>query len=602
MTLAVFGAVAIGEWSEAALVVVLFSLGTSLQAATLARTRGAIRGLMELTPPRVALMRSGVEVSVPASEARAGDLLLVRPGERLAVDGEVLEGHASANQAPITGEAAPVDKGPGDAVFAGSIVEGGSLLVRASSGLNDNSIAKIVHMVEDAQAQRAPLQTTVDRFASRYTPVVVGLALAVAIVPVVLGQPLATWLYRGLAVLIIACPCALVISTPVSILAGLTRAARDGILIKGGALLERSANVGAVAFDKTGTLTEGRPRVTDVVAFGGASEHRVLALSAAVERLSEHPLARAIVNAADAGLDGLTDGTSEDRGADASSCGCSCSGRCGATAEPCIVQRFRATPGTGVEAEVDGRRYFVGRPDQAGFADPSPLVKAAIQRLESEGKTVIALADDDAVLGVIALSDPLRPGAGRAVEHLRSLGVEHIVILTGDNRATAAAIARRVGIDEVRAGLLPAEKLAATLALRERTSTVAMVGDGVNDAPAMAGATNGIAMGAAGTDAALETADVVLMGDELEAIPETIVLARRTRRVVWQNIVLSIAVKALFLALAPLGLVTLWMAVFADVGTSLLVTANGLRLLRRGRNGRESHAGIRMERVTGGER
>jgi len=551
MTLAALGAVAIGEWAEAALVVFLFGLGTVLQVATLERTRRAIRSLMELTPPTVTLFLDGAEVVRPASEVVAGDVVLARPGERLAVDGLVLEGHASADQAPITGESAPVAKKPGDSVFAGSIVEGGSLRLRATTAVADNTIAKIVHLVEEAQAKRAPSQTIVDRFAARYTPVVVALAAAVAFVPPLLGQPFDVWFYRGLAVLIISCPCALVISTPVSILAALGSATRSGVLIKGGVYLEQAAKIRAIAFDKTGTLTSGRPQVTDVVGLRGVPEEGVLRLAAAVERFSEHPLARAIVEASGP-----------------------------AAPASLTVDRFRAVAGQGVRAEVDGRLLFVGRPDLLGADGDDPLLAATVDRLERAGKTVVVLGDEQGGLGVIAVSDPLRAGAAVAIRRLRALGIEHVAMLTGDNRVTAAVIAGEAGIADVRAGLVPAGKVAAAAELRERYGTLAMVGDGVNDAPALATASLGIAMGAVGSDAALDSADIVLMGDDLATVPETIRLARRTTRVIWQNIVFSIAVKSLFLVLAPLGLVTLWMAVFADMGTSLLVTANGLRLSR----------------------
>jgi len=573
MTLAALGAAAIGQWSEAGLVVFLFGLGTWLQVATLERTRRAISGLMALAPPEAVVLRGGAEVTVPAADIAAGDTVLIRPGERAAVDGVVLEGHAAANQAPVTGESRPVAKGPGDQVFAGSIVEGGSLRLRATTAAADNTIAKIVHLVEEAQAQRAPAQSIVDRFAARYTPLVVALAAAVAFVPPLLGASFDTWFYRGLALLIISCPCALVISTPVSILAALANATRNGVLIKGGVYLEQMAKVGAVAFDKTGTLTAGRPQVTDVLGLRGTSQHRVLEIAASLERLSEHPLARAIVeHAASAHPAPARDA-------------CEC-GEAGCEAAPAAVpgpdvERFRAIPGAGVRAEIEGRLYFVGRPELLGVHAGDATLQAAVTRLEREGKTAVVVGDEGGALGVIAVSDPLRHGAPAAITALHQIGVAHVAMLTGDNPQTAAVVGAQAGISDVRAGLLPAQKVAAVAELRDRYGTVAMVGDGVNDAPALAAADLGIAMGAAGTDAALETADIALMGDDLSAVPDTIRLARRTTRIIWQNIVFSIVVKALFLVLAPLGLVSLWLAVLADMGTSLLVTANGLRLFRR---------------------
>ena len=551
MSLAVIGAMAIGEWSEAGLVAFLFGLGTVLQAATLDRTRRAISGLMELAPPVAAVLRDGVELTVPAAEIAVGETVVARPGERVAVDGVVLDGVAAANEAAITGEPMPVTKGPGDPVFAGSILEGGTLRVRTTATAADNTIAKIVHLVEEAQATRAPAEAIVDRFAARYTPAVIALAAAVVLVPpLAFGAAWDTWIYRGLALLIIACPCALVISTPVSILAALGNATRHGILIKGGTYLEQAASLNVVAFDKTGTLTEGRPAVGDVVALNGSTREEILSLAAAAERDSEHPLARAIVAAAD-----QTNGSHE-------------------------MRRFRAVAGLGVRADVDGRQIVVGRPRLLGPHADDPALVAALSRLEAEGKTAVAVGDERGALGVIAVSDPLRQAAPAALAGLRAVGIDHLAMLTGDNAATAAAVAAAAGVDDVRAGLLPADKVAAVRELRERHGAVAMVGDGVNDAPALAAATLGIAMGAAGTDAALDTADIALMGDDLEALPRLVRLSRRTGRIIRQNITVSIAIKAVFLVLAPLGLTSLWLAVFADMGTSLLVTGNGLRLHR----------------------
>jgi len=497
------------------------------------------------------VLRDGVELTVPAAEIAVGETVVARPGERVAVDGVVLDGVAAANEAAITGEPMPVTKGPGDPVFAGSILEGGTLRVRTTATAADNTIAKIVHLVEEAQATRAPAEAIVDRFAARYTPAVIALAAAVVLVPpLAFGAAWDTWIYRGLALLIIACPCALVISTPVSILAALGNATRHGILIKGGTYLEQAASLNVVAFDKTGTLTEGRPAVGDVVALNGSTREEILSLAAAAERDSEHPLARAIVAAAD-----QTNGSHE-------------------------MRRFRAVAGLGVRADVDGRQIVVGRPRLLGPHADDPALVAALSRLEAEGKTAVAVGDERGALGVIAVSDPLRQAAPAALAGLRAAGIDHLAMLTGDNAATAAAVAAAAGVDDVRAGLLPADKVAAVRELRERHGAVAMVGDGVNDAPALAAATLGIAMGAAGTDAALDTADIALMGDDLEALPRLVRLSRRTGRIIRQNITASIAIKAVFLVLAPLGLTSLWLAVFADMGTSLLVTGNGLRLHR----------------------
>ena len=574
MTLAIVGAAAIGQWSEAGLVTFLFALGNVLQAATLERTRRAIRGLVELAPPEATVVRDGEERTVPVEAVAVDDTVLARPGERLAVDGVVVAGSAAVNQAAITGESLAVAKQPGDQVFAGSIVEGGSLQVRATSTAADNTIAKIVHLVEEAQAQRAPAQSVVDRFAARYTPVVVGGAALVAFLPPLLGAPFGTWFYRGLALLIISCPCALVISTPVSILAGLGNATRRGVLVKGGAYLEQLAHIRAVAIDKTGTLTTGAPVVTDVVALNGSSPASALAIAAACERFSEHPLARAIVAHAAA----------DDRAQDAIALGRIKSGALGdARADvgaALVATRFRTITGLGVRADVDGRTYFVGRPELFGAHASDPVLTDALTRLEREGKTAVAVGTADGALGVLAIADPVRAGAREALSALRAAGVAHLALLTGDNEPTAQAVGRAAGIDDVRAGLLPAEKVDAIRELQQRYDAVAMIGDGVNDAPALAAATLGIAMGAAGTDAALETADIALMGDDLSAVAAVVALSRRTNRVIRQNIAVAIAIKTAFLVLAPLGLVTLWMAVFADMGTSLAVIGNGLRLQR----------------------
>jgi Cd2+/Zn2+-exporting ATPase len=556
MTLAALGAAAIGQWSEAGLVVFLFSLGNLLQAVTMERTRRAVKGLVELAPVEARLVDGDHTHTVAAEAVTPGDLIKVLPGERLPVDGTVVEGQAGVDQSPVTGESMPVSKEPGDDVFAGSIVQGGALTVRARDTVADNTIAKIIHLVEEAQAQRAPVQTTIDRFASKYTPVVVTLAAAVALIPpLAFGQSFGTWFYRGLALLIISCPCALVISTPVSILAALGAATRRGVLCKGGAYLEEARKLRAVAFDKTGTLTTGVPRVTDVVSLDGDQGERVLALAAAVERSSEHPLARAIVAEVE-----RTDGHEL------------------ATALP-AVRRFRAIAGQGVRADVDGQTILAGKPGLFGeVAGANGLFAAEVTRLEAEGKTVVVVGEPDQVHGLIAVADAIRPEAPAALAALRRQGVRHIAVLTGDNRETADAVGRQAGADDVHAGLLPEQKVEAVRALVARYGAVAMVGDGVNDAPALAAASIGVAMGAAGTDAALETADIALMGDDLTAIAATLALSRRTNAVIRENIVLSIAIKAVFLVLAPLGLVTLWLAVLADMGTSLAVIGNGMRL------------------------
>jgi Cd2+/Zn2+-exporting ATPase len=595
MTIAALGAAAIGQWSEAGLVVTLFSLGNLLQAVTMDRTRRAVRSLVSLTPAEAHVVDGDHLHTVAAADIRPGDLVRALPGERLPVDGSVVDGQAGVDQSPVTGESMPVSKSVGDEVFAGSIVQGGALTVRAATTVADNTIAKIIHLVEEAQAQRAPLQTTIDRFASKYTPVVIAGAAAVALLPpLLLGQPFSTWFYRGLALLIISCPCALVISTPVSFLAALGAATRRGVLIKGGAYLERAGALRAVAFDKTGTLTTGVPRVTDVISLDGDQGERVLRRAAAVERDSEHPLARAIVAEAqrfaaggDAAGGGGSAGGGSAGGTDAASDDAAGTGDRGTGdghARPSVT-RFRTIAGQGARADLDGETVLVGKPelfDAMGSLAPPPgregLFTAELRRLELEGKTVVVVGTPERVEGLVAVADAVRPEARDAVASLRRRGVTHIVVLTGDNQMTGAAVGREVGVDEVMSGLLPEEKVEAVRRLAARFGGVAMVGDGVNDAPALAAATVGIAMGVAGSDAALETADIALMGDDLSAVAATFQLSRATTRVIRENIALAIAIKAVFLVLAPLGLVTLWMAVFADMGTSLAVIGNGMRL------------------------
>ncbi|MCL5109547.1 MAG: cadmium-translocating P-type ATPase [Chloroflexi bacterium] len=564
MTIAVVGAGAIGEWFEGAMVVFLFSLGNTLEGYTMDRARGAIRALMALAPTEARVRRNGAEVTVAAEDVDVGEVVLARPGEKVPVDGRVVAGASAVNQAPITGESMPVDKEVGDEVFAGSLVEQGYLEVKATKPYAENTISHIVHLVEEAQAQRAPSQRFVDRFATYYTPAVIVGAVAVATVPWLLfAQPFETWFYRALVLLVIACPCALVISTPVSIVSGIARAAGLGVLIKGGAYLEEMGGLRAVAFDKTGTLTAGRPEVTDVVPLNGLPEDELLHLAAAVEGRSEHPLAAAVLRRANGnGRNGAQKISLEHTHA---------------------ISDFEAVTGKGVRAVLDGATYYVGSLRLFQELDvPVADVAARVSALQEDGKTVLLVGTDEGLLGLIAVADRLRPVASEAVASLRRAGVEHVVLLTGDHEGTARAIARAVGADEYRAGLLPEDKVAAIRDLRRRYGKVGMVGDGVNDAPALAAASVGIAMGAAGTDAALEAADVALMADDLSKPAVAIGLSRRSLTTIRQNITFALLAKAVFLALAVPGLATLWLAILADTGASVLVTLNGMRLLRYG--------------------
>ncbi len=569
MTVAALGAAAIGAWEEGALVVFLFSLGETLEGYTMDRARNAIRSLMALAPAEATLLREGAQARVPVEELSVGDVILVRPGERVPMDGIVRRGASAVDQAPITGESIPAPKDPGAEVFAGSINGPGALEIEVTRRAEDNTISRIIHMVEQAQAQKAPSQRWVDVFARYYTPLVVGLAVLVAAVPpLFFDQPLIGhqgWLYRALSLLIIACPCALVISTPVSIVSAISSAARSGVLIKGGTYLEAAGRLRVMAFDKTGTLTYGQPEVTDVIPNPAlATGDDPLKLAAMVERRSEHPLARAVVRAA------------EERGVEFT------------PLEEAIEVEVEALSGRGVRAALNGgaRQIYVGNRalfNEVSIAIPKELLAQA-RALEDDGKTVMVVATTTdgraSVAGLVAVADTVRPNAREVVAALKRVGIRRTVMLTGDNERTAAAIAGQAGIDEFRANLLPDEKVAAIEALLAEYEQAAMVGDGINDAPALARATVGIAMGGAGTDQALETADIALMADNLDNIPYAIRLSRRTLRIVRQNLGLSLAIKALFMALALPGLATLWMAVFADVGASLIVILNGMRLLR----------------------
>src|SRR5829696_2592443 len=569
MSVSAIGAAILGQWGEGAAVVVLFALGGALQTRTLERTRGAIRGLMALSPATASRVdAAGSETMVPVEELAIGDLVRVRPGERVPADGVVVEGVSAVDQSPITGESMPADKAPGDDCFAGTVNGPGALLLRVSREAADSTLARVIHLVEEAQGSRAPAQQMVDRFAMVYTPAVIVGAALLALGGSLLTDEPRTWIYRALALLVIACPCALVISTPVSIVSAIGAASRRGILVKGGAALEAAGAAKVVAIDKTGTLTIGRPEVIEVVPLpNGAMDARsLLAVATAVEALSEHPLARAVaLKAREEGI-----------------------------AVP-MAEGFTASPGKGASARVDGRETVVGGIRLArelglvGAGErPSALAREMARLAETRSTSLFVAAEDaDGVLqplGAIAGADCLRPHAADAVRRMREAGITHVAVLTGDTRATGAAIARAVGADSVLAELLPEEKAAAVCDLRQRYGPVVMVGDGVNDAPALATADVGIAMGAAGTDVALETADIALMGDDLNGVAEALELSRRTSRVIRQNVGLSLVTKLVALVLAALGFVNLWIAVAADMGTSLAVTLNGMRLGLRRRN------------------
>ncbi len=550
MAMAALGAVAIGEYAEGAWVLVLFAVGTTLEGFALDRSRRSVELLMELAPDEAHVLVDGREQTVAVEAVAPGALLAIRPGERLPLDGVVVDGISSVDESALTGESVPVDKEPGSEVFAGTLNAFGALTIRATSGADDSTLARVAQLVADAQGSRAPSERFVDRFARIYTPVVFAAALLVALVPIALGGDADTWVYRALALLIVACPCALVISVPVSVVSAIGGAARRGVLIKGGQALEDLGRIRIVALDKTGTLTEGRPQLASItVLTGDRDDDAHLSLMAAIERGSEHPLGRALVAAA------------AKRGL-----------------EPARAEGFEAFPGRGAAATVKGRRVWAGGPRLA--ADRGAGLPDAMREAEERGETAVLLGEGDRVLAVFGLADQPRSEAAAAVAALRARGgADHVVMLTGDSERVARAIAARTGITEWHAGLLPEDKLAAVRELRGTRGPVAMVGDGINDAPALAGSTVGVAMGLAGSDVALESADVTLMADDLARLPDALHDARWALRVMRQNVVISLATKAVFVVLAPLGYVTLIVAVAADMGISLLVTLNGLRLL-----------------------
>jgi Cd2+/Zn2+-exporting ATPase len=553
MLVAATGAVILGEWSEAAAVVFLFAVAQALEIRTLERARNAVRALMDLTPSEALVRTDAGERRVPVDEITPGVVIVVKPGEKLPLDGVVVAGISDIDQSPVTGESLPIEKREGDEVFAGTINGRGALDVRITKLRRDSTLARIIHLVEQAQAQRAPAQAFVERFARIYTPAVIGLSAAVAILPpLVLGLAWEAWIYRALVLLVVSCPCALVISTPVSIVAALAAAARHGVLIKGGAYLERAGKIRCMAFDKTGTLTRGRPQVVDVVALNGVGVPALVALAAAVEQRSAHPIAHAIVDHADAAGVRVPAGVG-----------------------------VRALAGLGAEGIVDGAPVVLGNHrlfEERGLC--SPDLHTILDAWDRQGRTSILIASGGKAIGLMALADRPREAGRDVIDLLRRQGVESIVMLTGDSAGTARAIASELGIDQVRAELLPEDKVRAVRDLKAQFGSVAMVGDGVNDAPALATADVGIVMGAAGSAAALETADMALMADELSKIPYALRLSRATVRNIKANLAISLVMKAGFVVAAVAGVATLWMAVVADTGASVIVIANALRLLR----------------------
>lgn len=551
MSIAVTGAFVIGQWPEAAMVMVLFTIAELIEAKSLDRARNAISSLMNLTPDTVQVQQAdGSWQSTNAQLVQIGSIVRVKPGERIGLDGNIVKGQTTINQAPITGESMPIDKEPGDSVFAGTVNQAGSFEYTVTAAANNTTLARIIHAVELAQGAKAPTQRFVDRFSQIYTPIVMFAALAIAIMPPIFGYgEWIDWIYKALVILVIACPCALVISTPVTIVSGLTAAARKGILIKGGVYLEQGRKLQALALDKTGTITHGKPKLTDVFIFNKIEEKNIRLMAISLASLSDHPVSQAIAKAS-------LDPSRFD------------------------VENFEAILGRGVCGTIENQKYYLGNQRLAEelLKLPSSL-KNQIQQLENEGKTVSMLFKGTEVLGLFSVSDTVKESSREAIAQLHALDVKTIMI-SGDNPLTVRAIAAQVEIDESHGYQLPEDKHRIVEA-HSQSGTTGMVGDGINDAPALAAADIGFAMGAMGTDTAIETADVALMDDDLRKIPEFIKLSQQSYKILIQNISFALAIKIAFLTLTLIGIGTMWMAVFADVGASLIVVANGLRLLKK---------------------
>ena len=549
MTIAIIGAAIIGEWREGAVVVFLFAVSEALEAYSMNKARQSISQLMDIAPPTAIIRKDGKLVEVDTELIQINDVLIVKPGKKIAMDGVVLKGTSTVNQASITGESMPVVKSIEDEVFAGTLNEEGSLEVKVTKRVEDTTIAKIIHLVEEAQAEKAPSQKFVDKFAKYYTPAIIIIAILVAILPPLFGADWQTWIYQGLAVLVVGCPCALVVSTPVAIVTAIGNAAKQGVLIKGGIHLEEIGRLQAIAFDKTGTLTKGYPEVTHIEA---EMPNDFIQKVMSIETYSQHPLAQAIVKY------GAKEHIREIE-----------------------VEHFQSVTGKGAEGVVAGTKWAVGSVSWiSSISTISNEVLTKVNQLQTEGNTVMLASADGIYQGFIAVADPIRSTSKNVLEKLKNAGIQHTVMLTGDDKRTANAIAMKLGMTDVEAELMPEQKLSAIRVLKDKYRAVAMVGDGVNDSPALAAATVGIAMGGAGTDAALETADVALMGDDLEKLPYTIKLSRKALHIIKENIMFALGLKIIALLLIIPGWLTLWIAIFADMGATLLVVLNSLRLLK----------------------
>lgn len=558
MTIAVIGAAIIGEWAEVSLVVILFAISEALERFSMDRARQSIRSLMDIAPKEALVRRNGQEMMIHVDDIAVGDIMIVKPGQKIAMDGVVVSGYSAVNQAAITGESVPVGKTVDDEVFAGTLNEEGLLEVKVTKLVDDTTIAKIIHLVEEAQGERAPSQAFVEKFAKYYTPIIMVVAALVAVVPpLFFDGSWATWIYQGLAVLVVGCPCALVISTPISIVSAIGNAAKKGVLIKGGVYLEEIGALKAIAFDKTGTLTKGVPVVTDFTVLSNKTkESELLSIITALEYRSQHPLASAIMRKAEEENISYAD---------------------------VIVDDFTSITGRGIKGAVNGTTFYVGNPK---LFKELPAVRFSneqeqlVTTLQNQGKTAMVVGTDNEILAVIAVADEVRESSKEVIQKLHQLGINKTIMLTGDNKGTASAIGGHVGVSDVQAELLPQDKLDFIKQLRSEYGKVAMVGDGVNDAPALAASTVGIAMGGAGTDTALETADVALMGDDLRKLPFTVKLSRKALNIIKSNITFAIGIKFIALLLVIPGWLTLWIAILSDMGATLLVALNGLRLMR----------------------
>lgn len=552
MTIAVIGAAIIGEWAEGAAVVFLFGVSEALEEYSINKARQSIHSLMDIAP-NVAFVRRGKNiVERHVDDIKISDIMVIKPGEKLPMDGQVIKGQTSINQAAITGESMPVYKTKGDEVFAGTLNEEGSIEVMVTKLVEDTTIAKIIHLVEEAQAEKAPAQKFVDQFAKYYTPAIIIIAILVAIIPpIFLSGDWSHWVYLGLATLVVGCPCALVISTPVAIVTAIGNAAKNGVLIKGGVHLEETGQLDAIAFDKTGTLTNGKPEVTQIIPLNKQSEAEILKIATAIESFSQHPIASAIIRKS--------------------------------KAEKLVALQatdFQSITGMGAQANIDNEVYYIGSPKLFKNKINDSIQIEEITRLQTEGNTVMILGTEEDLIGIIAVADKIRDKSISVIKQLKQLGIKHTIMLTGDNQATGQTIANQLGIDSVKAELLPEEKLNEISKLKKHYGRVAMVGDGINDAPALASASVGIAMGGGGTDAALETADIALMADDLNKLPYTVNLSRRAVQIIKQNISFALGLKIIALLLVIPGLLTLWIAIIADVGATILVVLNSMRLIR----------------------